>query len=436
MIAKKSKKVLTMAVALMTAFTVGSSIVPPLTASATSKTKTTITTIVTTISTIGKVSKPAQVKNLTVSQVGTTALRLKFKKIPGATGYQIYQSIDKYGDYKKVKTLKSGKTTIYTKTNLKPDNRYYYKVRAYKVYKVKKGKKTLKKTVYGRFSASKGAWTDIVGKPSIPGKVPNTKLAITNGTMRLTFDKVEGADGYRVYQRDYINWRDGYQAVATIKPSEPLFYTAKDLQIGVTYYYCVKAYKTYQQHKKTKYVYSDKADTVYDYLTENDVIDPPYRELDMELLQNDLLQAQRSGEIVDRSVNSKPYVGFHKVTPDGNATVGYIGKWAEECSQVDGTQPGRWYGANFGLKLATEEVTAYYTIDGSTPSTLNGIKVTKYDGRVKIRNDKHTGSSASDKEVLDLKIHFYVNGRLVALKYVHNAQATCFHGYAAGDGTD
>lgn len=431
MIAKKSKKVLTMAVALMTAFTVGTSIVTPLTASATSKTKTMITTIVTTTSTIGKAPKPAQVKKLTVSQAGATALRLKFKKVPGATGYQIYQSIDKYGDYKKVKTLKSGKTTIYTKTNLKPDSRYYYKVRAYKIYKVKKGKKSLKKTVYGRFSASKGAWTDIVGKPSIPGKVPNTKLTIANGAMTLTFGKVEGAEGYRVYQRDYLNYRDGYKAVATIKPNEPLSYTIKDLQIGVTYYYCVKAYKTYQQHKKTKYVYSDKADTVYDYLTENDVIDPPYRELDMALIQSDMLQARNTGEMVDRSVNDNPYVGFHKVTPDGNVACGYIGKWAEECSEVDGTQLGKWYGANFGLKLATEEVTAYYTTDGSMPSTLNGTKVTKYDGRIKIRTGKHTAGAVSDKEVLELKIHFYVNDKLVALKYVYDEQAVCFHNYEA-----
>lgn len=58
-------------------------------------------------------------------------VQLAWKKVTGAAGYEIFQSASKKGTYKKVKTVKSGKTLKTTISKLKLKKTYYYKIRAY-----------------------------------------------------------------------------------------------------------------------------------------------------------------------------------------------------------------------------------------------------------------------------------------------------------------
>ncbi len=85
-------------------------------------------------------TKPAKAAIKVVSITNKTA-QLSWDKIGGATGYQVYYSTSKSGDYKK---LKSTSALSYKKTELKSGKTYYFKVRAYK----KAGGKVL----YGSFS--------------------------------------------------------------------------------------------------------------------------------------------------------------------------------------------------------------------------------------------------------------------------------------------
>lgn len=97
------------------------------------------------------VKKPAQVTSLKATATGTSKIKLTWAKTKNATGYQIYMKSSKNGTYKKIKTIKSAKTVAYTKTNLKSNTKYWFKIRAYKT--------SGKKTVYGKFSAVKSATT-------------------------------------------------------------------------------------------------------------------------------------------------------------------------------------------------------------------------------------------------------------------------------------
>lgn len=72
---------------------------------------------------------------------------IKWSKISGASGYQIYRAKSKNGTYSNIKTITSGKTTSYTNSKLTKNKKYYYKVRAYKIVKNKK--------VYGPYSSVK-----------------------------------------------------------------------------------------------------------------------------------------------------------------------------------------------------------------------------------------------------------------------------------------
>lgn len=91
-------------------------------------------------------SKPGKVKITDISLKSSTSVKIKWKKVSGADGYEIYQKKGS-GSYVKVKTITSGKTTTYTKKKLTTGKKYSYKIRAYDKVKSKK--------VYGKFSSVK-----------------------------------------------------------------------------------------------------------------------------------------------------------------------------------------------------------------------------------------------------------------------------------------
>lgn len=300
---RRMKKTFVMIISLIAVFAVGATMLLPAEASAASKPK-----------------KPAQVKGLVVKAKSSTSVTIKFKKVKGAKGYKVYQSTSKNGKYKRVRTLKGNKNVRFTKTKLKSGKRYYYKVRAYKIYK--RGKKKL--YVYGKYSAKKSAVTK--KSSSAKAKVPS-----------------------------------------------------------------------------------------------------PYKAVDMKQVNADIAKAKKSGRDIRKSTtNSDGEVYNYYISAKGSPTIGYINKWTDECFSVNGCAEGKWHGANFALKLKSMECTAYYTLDGSTPSPSNGTKVTKSTGRVKIKAE-HTGPYGDVFDTLNLKIHFYVKGKLVALSYYYGKQEMCLH---------
>lgn len=97
-----------------------------------------------------KVSKPG--KPSVTLKAGKKQVKVTWKKVSGAAGYEIYRSTKKTKGFKMIKTITSGKTLKYTNKKLKGKKAYYYKVRAYK--KDFNGKK-----VYGSYSTVKKATT-------------------------------------------------------------------------------------------------------------------------------------------------------------------------------------------------------------------------------------------------------------------------------------
>jgi len=86
----------------------------------------------------------------TLSSVKSTTkkqAKLTWKKVDGASGYEIYKATSKDGKYKKVTTIKKGSTKTYTEKKLTSKKTYYYKVRAYRTVSGKK--------VYSGYSAVK-----------------------------------------------------------------------------------------------------------------------------------------------------------------------------------------------------------------------------------------------------------------------------------------
>ena len=60
------------------------------------------------------------------------AITIKWGKVSGASGYEVWRAVKKSGKYSRVKTIKSGRTLTFKNTKLKKKKTYYYKIRAYK----------------------------------------------------------------------------------------------------------------------------------------------------------------------------------------------------------------------------------------------------------------------------------------------------------------
>ena len=87
-----------------------------------------------------RVSKPSKVKGVKVSRLNKSTLKVSWGKAKNTTGYQLSMKTDG-GKFKVIKTTSK---RYYTKKGLTLSKSYYFKVRAYKKYKVK--------TYYGAYS--------------------------------------------------------------------------------------------------------------------------------------------------------------------------------------------------------------------------------------------------------------------------------------------
>ena len=90
--------------------------------------------------------KLAKVSGVKLKRKKKNKVKITWKSVKGATGYQIYVSTNKGKKYKKVKTISAKKKRSYTYTG-KKGKTVYVKIRAYK--------KTNGKTTYGTFSKVK-----------------------------------------------------------------------------------------------------------------------------------------------------------------------------------------------------------------------------------------------------------------------------------------
>ena len=149
----------------------------------------------------------------------TSSVNLKYSKIDGATGYQIYRSTTKDGTYTKVKTTSA---LTFKDTSTVGTKAYYYKVRAYK--------KGSQKTSYSNFSARKLV-------RAVLGKTQNLSASASTSGIKLSWNAVSRADSYRIYRASSKSGT--YEYLSSTKNRT---YTDKTASAGKTYYYKVRAY--------------------------------------------------------------------------------------------------------------------------------------------------------------------------------------------------
>lgn len=172
-------------------------------------------------------------EGLKASCSSITKAKLTWKKVNGATGYEIYRATSKDGKYTKVKTISKNSTVSYTDTKLTTGKTYYYKIRA---YKTKDGKKK-----YGDYSSIKSIKIVLLKPSGFSASIASMSSA------KLAWKKVGDAAGYEIYR---ATSKDGkYTKIKTISKNSTVSYTDSKLSTGKTYYYKVRAYRMSKEKK-------------------------------------------------------------------------------------------------------------------------------------------------------------------------------------------
>ncbi len=186
----------------------------------------------------------------TVSSLRTPAsgkMKVTWKKVTGADGYQIVYSRNKSFTNKGTVKVTSGKTLTKTLTKLRKGATYYVKVRAYEVVGGK--------TVYGPYSTRKSIE---IAQPIAKAKITGIKKPAKR-TMKVSWKKVTGADGYQIVYSRSKNFKN--KGIVTVKSGKTLSKTIKNLKKGNRYYVKVRAYNNLNG-KKIYGAYSNRTYTV------------------------------------------------------------------------------------------------------------------------------------------------------------------------------
>ena len=161
--------------------------------------------------------KLGTVKGLKVSAVSTSSVNLIWSKVKNADGYIVYRY-----DAVKKKWIKVGQTSKNTLSlkKLKSGSEYKFAVKAYK--------KSGTNYAYG-VSSKISAVTNPVS--------PKVKATAQKNKVVLSWQKVSGATGYKVYFKSSPKAK--YKA---IKTTTSIKFTKTKLQSGKKYYFAVKSY--------------------------------------------------------------------------------------------------------------------------------------------------------------------------------------------------
>ncbi|MGE8204612.1 InlB B-repeat-containing protein [Heyndrickxia sp. NPDC080065] len=186
---------------------------------------------------------PEKTTNLKVTSSGYNKLKVYWKKVSGATGYEIYRATSKTGTYSKITAITSGSTIDYLNSNLTTRKTYYYKIRAYR-------------TIDGTKAYS--SYSSIVsGKPVLAKPTSIKAKKVSSTSIKVSWNKVSEASGYEIYRASSKS--GSYKKVKTLTKGTTVNYTNKSLAKRKTYYYKVRTYRTVNKKK----IYSSFSNIVY-----------------------------------------------------------------------------------------------------------------------------------------------------------------------------
>lgn len=162
---------------------------------------------------------------LTKGAASYNSVQVKWKKVSGASGYEVYRATSKKGSYKKIKTITKAGTTSFKDTKLTFHKTYYYKVKAYA--------KSGNQVAVSKASNALAMKTKLAAPTLSAKKKSKTSL-------KASWKKVSGASGYQFQYS--LKKKTGFKSVK-VKGKNAKSYTKTKLKARKTYYVRIRAYR-------------------------------------------------------------------------------------------------------------------------------------------------------------------------------------------------
>ena len=151
---------------------------------------------------------PKKVTGLKQKSVNTSSIKLIWKKVGGATGYEIYRYNNTYEQYKLIGTVKSQKKTTFTDKKVSAGKKYNYKIKAYVRIGTHK--------YYGKYSDRYTACT----KPKKTGikKVVCKMVMYNEWVNEYIYYKKVFCDGYQLKMAHNAKFNSAHTRDCTVNP--------------------------------------------------------------------------------------------------------------------------------------------------------------------------------------------------------------------------
>ncbi|MDO5125166.1 MAG: fibronectin type III domain-containing protein, partial [Ruminococcus sp.] len=164
-----------------------------------------------------------KVAGLNVSSQTTNSVKLSWDKIASANGYIVYISNDGVDNWRKIGVITSNVNT-FTATGLDAGRTYRFAVKSYKTI----NKKNITSSTYPTILTT-----------TLPANITKASFTSSQNSVKMSWSRVSGATGYRVYQ--YNNSTKKWGAVANTTSTVYMF---NSLKAGTTYKFTVRPYRT------------------------------------------------------------------------------------------------------------------------------------------------------------------------------------------------
>ena len=149
-------------------------------------------------------------------------IQIKWDTVPFAEGYYIYRKT-KDSDWVKIAARAGRSSSSYTDKSINTGEVYYYTVKA-----------------YDSTNVSECDSSGVYAYTELEECLLNDAFSEKEGTATITWEKVPGATGYRIYQQDeYGDWI----GVKNVKGANTTSVSLKGLYSGEMYAFTVKAYR-------------------------------------------------------------------------------------------------------------------------------------------------------------------------------------------------
>lgn len=151
-------------------------------------------------------------------------LKLTWRKVNGASGYNVYRKLENDKSYKLIKTINGNGNVEFTDSGLKCGVKYYYRVNGFR-------------TVDSKNYEGRGS-KDYLGLTTPAQPALKSAKSLGYNTISIEWTKVEGATGYDIYRKA----TGTYSKIGTVNKQSTVTFKDEKAVTSVRYQYTVRAF--------------------------------------------------------------------------------------------------------------------------------------------------------------------------------------------------